>query len=63
MLNQSLSKKRKGFELLMRTLMISSAILTAVLVVFLLVYVSSDISECEYFRNRCCSDAASLGKT
>ena len=39
MLNQSLSKKRKGFELLMRTLMISSAILTAVLVVFLLVYV------------------------
>ena len=39
MLNQSLSKKRKGFELLMRTLMIASAILTAVLVVFLLVYV------------------------
>ena len=39
MLNQSLSKKRKGFELLMRTLMISSAILTAVLVIFLLVYV------------------------
>ena len=39
MLNQSLSKKRKSFELLMRTLMIASAILTAVLVVFLLVYV------------------------
>jgi len=39
MTNQSLSKKRKGFEALMKALMIGSVGLTAVLVVFLLLYV------------------------
>ena len=39
MLNQSLSKKRKGFEVLMKALMLLSVGLTAVLVLFLLVYV------------------------
>ena len=39
MLNQSLSKKRKGFEVLMKALMLLSAGLTAALVLFLLIYV------------------------
>ena len=39
MLNQSLSKKRKGFEVLMKALMLLSVGLTATLVLFLLVYV------------------------
>ena len=39
MLNQSLSKKRKGFEVLMKALMLLSVGLTAALVLFLLVYV------------------------
>ena len=39
MLNQSLSKKRKSFEILMSGLMLLSVGLTAVLVLFLLVYV------------------------
>ena len=39
MLNQSLSKKRKGFEILMRALMLLSVGLTAALVLFLLIYV------------------------
>ena len=39
MLNQSLSKKRKGFEVLMKALMAVSVGLTAALVLFLLVYV------------------------
>lgn len=39
MLNQSLSKKRKGFEVLMKALMLLSVGLTAALVLFLLVYI------------------------
>ena len=39
MLNQSLSKKRKSFEVLMKALMLLSVGLTAALVLFLLVYV------------------------
>ena len=39
MLNQSLSKKRKGFEVLMKALMLLSVGLTAALVLFLLIYV------------------------
>ena len=39
MLNQSLSTKRKNFELLMKALMLLSVGLTALLVLFLLVYV------------------------
>ena len=39
MLNQSLSKKRKGFEVLMKSLMLLSVGLTAALVLFLLAYV------------------------
>ena len=39
MLNQSLSKNRKGFEILMRALMLLSVGLTASLVLFLLAYV------------------------
>ena len=39
MLNRSLSKKRKGFEALMRALMLLSVGLTAALVLFLLIYV------------------------
>ena len=39
MLNQSLSKKRKGYEVLMKTLMLLSVSLTAALVLFLLIYV------------------------
>ena len=39
MLNQSLSKKRKGFEVLMKALMLLSVGLTAALVLFLLAYV------------------------
>ena len=39
MLNQSLSKKRKGFEVLMKALMGLSVGLTAALVLFLLIYV------------------------
>ena len=39
MLNQSLSKKRKRFEALMKALMLLSVGLTAALVLFLLVYV------------------------
>ena len=39
MLNQSLSTKRKNFELLMKALMLFSVGLTALLVLFLLVYV------------------------
>ena len=37
--NQSLSKKRKGFEVLMKALMLLSVGLTAALVLFLLIYV------------------------
>ena len=39
MLKQSLSKKRKGYEVLMKALMLLSVGLTAALVLFLLVYV------------------------
>ena len=39
MLNQSLSQKRKGFEVLMKALMLLSVGLTAALVLFLLIYV------------------------
>ena len=39
MLNQSLSKKRKGFEVLMKALMLLSVGLTVALVLFLLAYV------------------------
>ena len=39
MLNQSLSKKRKGYEVLMKALMLLSVGLTAALVLFLLIYV------------------------
>ena len=39
MLKQSLSKKRKGFEVLMKALMLLSVGLTAALTLFLLVYV------------------------
>ena len=39
MLNQSLSKKRKGYEMLMKALMLLSVGLTAALVLFLLAYV------------------------
>ena len=39
MLNQSLSKKRKSFELMMKALMLLSVGLTAALVLFLLIYV------------------------
>ena len=39
MLKQSLSKKRKGFEVLMKALMLLSVGLTATLVLFLLIYV------------------------
>ena len=39
MLNQSLSQKRKGFELLMKALMFLSVGGTAALVLFLLIYV------------------------
>ena len=39
MLNQSLSKKRKGFEALMKALMLLSVGLTAALVLFLLAYI------------------------
>ena len=39
MLNQSLSKKRKSYELCMKILMLISAGLTAALVLFLLIYV------------------------
>ena len=39
MTNQSLSKKRKSFEVLMMALMFLSVGLTAALVIFLLVYV------------------------
>ena len=39
MLNQSLSKKRKSFEVLMKALMLLSVGLTAALVLFLLIYV------------------------
>lgn len=39
MLNQTLSNKRKSYEVLMKTLMLSSVALTAALVLFLLVYV------------------------
>ena len=39
MLNQSLSKKRKSYELCMKTLMLMSACITAALVLFLLIYV------------------------
>lgn len=39
MLNQSLSKKRKSYELCMKTLMLASAGVTAALVLFLLIYV------------------------
>ena len=39
MLNQSLSKKRKSYEVLMKALMLLSVGLTAALVLFLLVYV------------------------
>ena len=39
MLNQSLSKKRKSYEVLMKALMLLSIGLTAALVLFLLVYV------------------------
>ena len=39
MLNESLSKKRKGFEMLMKALMLLSVGLTAALVLFLLIYV------------------------
>ena len=39
MLNQSFSKKRKGFEVLMKALMLLSVGLTAALVLFLLIYV------------------------
>ena len=39
MLNQSLSKKRKSFEILMKALMLLSVGLTAALVLFLLIYV------------------------
>ena len=38
MLNQSLSRKRKGFEVLMKALMLLSVGLTAALVLFLLIY-------------------------
>ena len=37
MLNQSLSKKRKGFEVLMKALMLLSVGLTAALVLFLFI--------------------------
>lgn len=39
MLNQTLSNKRKGYEVLMKALMLTSVILTAALVLFLLIYV------------------------
>lgn len=39
MLNQSLSKKRKGFEAVMKALMFLSVGFTAALVLFLLIYV------------------------
>ena len=39
MLNQTLSSKRKSYEVLMKALMLTSAALTAALVLFLLVYV------------------------
>jgi phosphate transport system permease protein len=39
MLNQSLSKKRKSYEVLMRALMFLAVIVTAALVLFLLIYV------------------------
>lgn len=39
MLNQQLSNKRKSYEVLMKTFMLSSVVLTATLVLFLLVYV------------------------
>ena len=39
MLSQSLSQKRKGFELLMKALMFLSVGVTAALVLFLLIYV------------------------
>lgn len=39
MLNQPLSNKRKSYEVLMKTFMLSSVVLTATLVLFLLVYV------------------------
>ena len=41
MLNQSLSQKRKRYEMLMKGLMLVSAGLTAALVLFLLIYVLS----------------------